>query len=203
MALTSPPIQERRRFGRADAPSRLAIDLLQSERRVAVDAVNVSEAGLCLRLEERLEVRSLVNLQLRPPRGSVRGLRPVRCEGRVAWVMQRLDLRDAPPYLFDVGIEFSDPPAFLRRLIAGRGSHPAARPPTVRAVSLASAVLHGRQYVPTLERATNSRASWHLVIAVDGVPCFSERYPSERAAKAAWEAFRRRQARRAVVTSSS
>jgi hypothetical protein len=199
MALTSTPVQDRRRFGRADAPSRLAVDLLQLERRFAVDAVNVSEAGLCLRLEERLEVRSLVNLQLRPSRGRAGGVRPVRCEGRVAWVIQRLDLREVPPYLFDVGIEFSDPPAFLRRLMAGRGGHPAARPPTIRAVSLASAVLHGRQYVPTLERAANSRASWHLVIAVDGVPCFSERYPSERAAKAAWEAFRRRQARRVAV----
>ena len=194
MALTSTPVQERRRFGRAEAFPRLAIDLLQSERRFSVDAVNISEAGLCLRLQERLEVRSLVNLQLRPPRPG--GPRTIRCEGRVAWVIQRLDLRDSPPYLFDVGIEFPDPPALLRRLMARRGSRPLVRPRAARTVPLSSALIRGRQYVPTLERTTHSRTSWHLVIAVDGVPCFSERHASERAAKAEWEAFRRRQTRR-------
>ena len=198
MALTSTSVQERRRFSRAEVFPRLAIDLLQSERRLSVDAVNISEAGLCLRLAERLEVRSLVNLQLRSLRGTgaARGRYPIRCEGRVAWVIQRLDLRDTPPYLFDVGIEFPDPPALLRRLLAGRGSRALVRPRAARTVPLSGATIRGRQYVPTLERTTNSRTSWHLVIAVDGVPCFRERHPSERAAKAAWEAFRRRQTRR-------
>ena len=198
MVLAFTSVQERRRFSRAESFPRLAIDLLQSERRLAVDAVNVSEAGLCLRLAERLEVRSLVNLQLRPPRGTggPRGKHPIRCEGRVAWVIQRLDLRDTPPYLFDVGIEFPDPPALLRRLMAGRRSRALVQPRAACTVPLSGATIRGRQYVPTLERTTHSRTSWHLVIAVDGVPCFSERYASERAAKAEWEAFRRRQTRR-------
>ena len=202
MALTSTAIQERRRFGRVEHPPRLAIDLLQSNRRLSVNTVNISEAGLCLRLEERLEVRSLVNLQLTPRRpAATRDLRSVRCEGRVAWVIQRLDLRDTPPYLFDVGIEFADPPAFLRRLMAGRAPRPVTRPPTTHTIPLASAVLRGREYMPHLERSAGSRPGWHLVISVDGVPCLSERYPSERAAKAAWDAFRRRQARRVSVAS--
>ena len=209
MALTSAAVQDRRRFSRVEVPPRLAVDLLQSDHRLPVAAVNISEAGLCLRLEERLEVRSLVNLQLTPPRLSrahareaqSRGARAIRCEGRVAWVIQRLDLREAPPYLFDVGIEFADPPAFLRRLMAGRGSRPVSRLPAAHTVPLASAVIHGREYVPRLERSAGLRSGWHLIISVDGVPCLSERCVSERAAKAAWEAFRRRQARRVSVAS--
>ena len=226
MAFTSTAVQDRRRFGRVEVPPRLAVDLLQPDRRLSADAVNISEAGLCLRLEERLEVRSLVNLQLTPSRAGAarnlshlsrlsrahareahareapsRGARAIRCEGRVAWVIQRLDLRDEAPYLFDVGIEFADPPAFLRRLMIGRGSRPVSRLPAAHTVSVASAVIRGREYVPRLERRAGARPSWHLIISVDGVPCLSERYLSERAAKAAWEAFRRRQARRVSVAS--
>ena len=217
MAVISTAVQERRRFSRVEAPPRLAVDLLlQADHRLSADAVNISKAGLCLRLEERLEVRSLVNLQLTPLRAgaarnlsrahareaSSRGGRAIRCEGRVAWVIQRLDLRDAPPYLFDVGIEFADPPAFLRRLMIGRGSRSVSRLPATHAVPVASAVIHKREYVPRLERSPGSRLGWHLVISVDGVPCLSERYLSERAAKAAWETFQRRQARRPVAVSS-
>ncbi len=219
-------VQDRRQFSRAEAPLRLAVDLLQPDHRLSADAVNISEAGLCLRLEERLEVRSLVSLQLTPLRAGAarnlprlsrlsrshareaqsreaqsRGVRAIRCEGRVAWVIQRLDLRDEAPYLFDVGIEFADPPAFLRRLMIGRGSRSVSRLPAAHTVSVASAVIHRREYVPRVERSTGSRSGWHLIISVDGVPCLSERYLSERAAKAAWEAFRRRQARRVPVAS--
>src|SRR3989338_3876527 len=158
MAFTSTAVQDRRRFSRVEVPPRLAVDLLQSDHRLTVDAVNISEAGLCLRLEERLEVRSLVNLQLTPPRsGAVRNVRAIRCEGRVAWVIQRLDLRDEAPYLFDVGIEFADPPAFLRRLVIGRGSRPVSRLPAAHTVPPASAVLRGRGYVQRPERRTGLR----------------------------------------------
>ena len=202
MALTSSALQDRRRFSRVEPPPRLAVDVVQSDHRLSVDTVNVSEAGFCLRLRERLEVRSLVNLQVTPRDGGTSGARPVRCEGRVAWVIQRLDLRDAPPYLFDVGIEFADPPAFLRRLAARSAGRPAAALQPPRTVVPASAVIHGREYVPRLERSPGPRPGWHLIIAVDGVPCLSERHGSERAAKAAWDAFRRRQSRRTVAASS-
>ena len=58
-----------------------------------------------------------------------------------------------------------------------------------------------RNALPRLERSPGPRPGWHLIIAVDGVPCLSERYGSERAAKSAWDAFRRRQSRRVSVTS--
>jgi len=54
----------------------------------------------------------------------------------------------------------------------------------------------GRDFTPRLERASSRPPRWHLVVSVDGVPCFSAHYPSERAAIAAWAKFKRQQARR-------
>ena len=195
MALASTAVQERRRSNRAEPPPRLAVDLLRSDRHLTLDPVNISEAGLCVRLKERLEVRSLINLQLTPSRSpAARVAKPVRCEGRVAWVIQRLDLRDTPPFLFDVGIEFARPPAILRRLMTGRRAARKVQP--AKTVELDGAVIRGRQFVPKVERTPGLAQPWHLVISVDGVPCFSERFGSSAAVKAGWRAFRRRQARR-------
>jgi hypothetical protein len=193
MAFASTAVQDRRRFARLEAPSSLAVDLVQSDRRLAVDAVNVSHAGLCLRLEERLEVRSLVNLQVT----TAHAARPVRCEGRVAWVIQRLDLRETPPYLFDVGIEFANPPSFLRRLTGSRVQRQAARAlAAVRLVPIEPVRIRGREFIPRLERTPGVKPEWHLIVLVEGIPCFGERFLSERAARAGWESFRRRQARK-------
>jgi hypothetical protein len=121
----------------------------------------------------------------------------VRCTGRVAWVIQRLDLRERPPFLYDVGVEFVDPPPMLRQLMAQQGIALAAlRGRSVRERPLASSVIRGRQFVPRLERASNHPLRWHLVVTVDGVPCFSHHYPSKRTAMAAWATFKRQQAKR-------
>jgi len=111
--------QERRRFPRTAAAARLSINLVHPHA-ASVSHVNYSEGGLCLRLDESLEVRSLIRLQVAGARASAGQRRPVECTGRVAWVIQRMDLRSMPPFLFDVGIEFVDPPPLLRRLIARR-----------------------------------------------------------------------------------
>ena len=198
MALHAPSIQERRKFPRRDGAGRLSINLLRPQGAVSADGMNVSEAGVCVRLEEMLEVRSLIRLQFAtPPRESQRKPRLLECAGRVAWVIQRSDLRERPPFLFDIGIEFVDPPPTLRKLLAQRSSRlgaPAVRlsqTSTVEPVSIRS-----RAFVPRLERESNHPLRWHLVVSVDGVPCFSGRYASERAALEAWGRFKRQQARR-------
>ncbi|MBI1992263.1 MAG: PilZ domain-containing protein, partial [Candidatus Omnitrophica bacterium] len=116
MTLTATSLRERRKFPRHEPPPRFDASLLLPQGAVPAHSINVSEGGLCVRLEETLEVRSLVRLQLTPVEGSGsgRGQRPMECAGRVAWVIQRLDLRSAPPFLFDVGVEFVDPPPLLR-----------------------------------------------------------------------------------------
>ena len=190
-------IQERRRFPRSEAAVRFAINLLRPQGLIAVNSVNFSEGGLCLRLEEALDVRSLVRLQVTPARSNAaRGSRCLECTARVAWVVQRLDLRDTPPFLYDIGIEFVDPPAVLRRLIARGAGLTALKTHAVRAKTLESAVVHGRCFIPRLERESNHPPRWHLIVSVGGVPCFSARYPSDRAAMLAWAQFKRRQARR-------
>ena len=138
-----------------------------------------------------LEVRSLVRLQLTPANGG-QGRRPVRCTGRVTWVVQRLDLRGAPPFLFDTGIELVDPPAVLRQAAAQAGAGPALPRRGVRSTKLGAVVVRGREYVPRVEHSAGPPPRWHLVVRAEGVPCVSEHYPSERAALAAWARFRRR-----------
>ena len=199
MTLTSAPIQERRKFSRSDSPPRLAINLLQPHGAIAASSVNFSEGGLCLRLQEMLEVRSLVRLQFTPgAAGAIRAGHPVEFTGRVAWIIQRLDLRDRPPFLFDIGIEFVDPPPMLRKLMVQSGARltAALKAQALRTKTLDSSMIRGRCFIPRLERESSQPPRWHLVVSIDGVPCFSARYPSERAAMMAWIQFKRRQAKR-------
>lgn len=198
MTLPSTSIEERRKFPRSDFPLRLDVSLLRPEGSTPANPVNASEGGLCFRLEETLEVRSLVRLQLTPERvGAARGLRSLECAGRVAWVVQRLDLRTTPPFLYDVGVEFVDPPPILRQWVLQRSGgllFEKRRIPRER--RLQPATIRGRLFVPRLEHESNHPPRWHLVVSVDGAPCFSGHYAGERAAVAAWDQFKRREARR-------
>lgn len=198
MPLAITPVQERRKFNRTESAGQFAINLLQPHGAVEAEHVNVSEGGLCLRVQEPVEVRSLVRLQVTPESATpLRARRPMTCTGRVAWVNQRLDLRTIPPFLYDVGIEFVDPPPLLRQLMAARGVElPPLKRRALQEKSPASATIRGRRYAPRVERTSTRPPRWHLVISVDGVPCVSEHYPSERAATTAWSRFKRRQARR-------
>jgi hypothetical protein len=170
----------------------LAINLLQTDRVMAATGVNLSGGGLCLRLQEPVEVRSIVRLEFAPSR------RLVTCLGRVCWVIQRLDLREAPPFLYDVGIEFVNSPPLLRQLLARQGIRVATSSvPRSRHRAPEPAAIRGRAYLPRLEHLPGPLSRWHLVVSVDGVPCFSQRYPSERIALAGWARFKRQQARSA------
>ena len=176
MARIATTIQERRRFTRHGA-LRCSIDLLRSSGPVAAESVNVSEGGLCIRLDQMLEVRSLVQLQLTPDRKS----RPMPCRGRVTWVMQRLDLRDMPPLLFDTGIEFVDPSPSLRQFLIRQGVElMSTKSASARQKRLEPSVIRGRTFVPRLDRTATRPSRWHLVVSVDSMACFSGHFPSER-----------------------
>ena len=189
MALTSAAVQDRRRFTRGEPFSHFEVNLLKPSGAVPAESVNVSEGGLCVRLGEMLEVRSLVQLQLTLTSARAR---PMRCTGRVTWVMQRLDLRTSPPFLFDAGIELINPPPPLRQLAAPPAVAEKHRSASHRK-TLGAAVVRGREFIPRLERAAGR---WHLVVSVDGVPCFSEHFSSERTAADGWTRFKRQQAKR-------
>ncbi|MBI4341014.1 MAG: PilZ domain-containing protein [Candidatus Omnitrophica bacterium] len=188
--------QERRHFARASWPGLLGVSLLQPTGVGPINHVNVSEGGLCLRLPAMLEVRSLVRLQLAPG-GLARRWRPIECTGRVAWVTQRLDLRAMPPYLFDVGIEFVEAPHRVHQWMTQLEGKQriAERPVSTKNKQAAAAVIKGRRFEPTLICDGSAPARWHLIVAIESVPCFSHHYPTNREALAAWEQFKRQQSR--------
>ena len=79
--------------------------LIRAEGHVAFmpcQPQNVSVGGVCLRLNEDMELRSEVDIQLVAPELS----HPIQCHGRVNWTTARLDVRPQPPVPYDIGIEF-------------------------------------------------------------------------------------------------
>ena len=185
-------LDDRRHIPRVDTRARVEINLLQPSFRLEANSINLSEGGMCVRIQKSLEISSRVRMRLFPTEAA----RPLLCAGRVAWVVQRLDLRDIPPFLYDVGLEFVDPSRALRQFAAGAGValKSSGRRPS-RASALQAAVIRGRQYIPKLEKDPSSSTSWHLVVQVEGTPCFSHRYSSQRDAIQSWEQFKRRTTR--------
>jgi len=190
-------LKDRRQSTRAVWPADVAIHVLEPSGLAPIDHVNVSEGGLCLRLPAMLEVRSLIRFQLASGgAGTANRLWPTECTGRVAWVTQRLDLRNMPPYLFDIGVELVKPPRFLARLVSqkpqtGRENGEAAS----STKHLSAVTIRGRRLVPRIMRDGEKPTPWHFIVSVDDSPCFSRRFSSESAAFAAWQQFQRKQAR--------
>lgn len=188
-------LEDHRRTARIKFQGRVELALPHRAERLAGSSLNLSEGGACVRVQEALDVRSPVTMRLFAPPHS----RPVECLGRVVWVVQRLDLRSAPPFLYDVGVEFIKPPARLRALASDRGLAARGLPAAGKVVthqSLQPATIRGRVYEPRLVHELGEQASWHLVVKVDGAPCFSQRYPAEREGLQAWSQFKRQMARR-------
>ena len=197
--LASAPTQERRAAPRVPFHGSVTLEVLSSSLRVATQAVNFSERGVCLRVQEALDINSRLRLQLHDQHRK----RPLACQGRVSWVVQRLDVREAAPFVYDIGVEFIDPPNLLKRLASRLGVAlvmPAARNGADR--TLRPAAIRDRLHVPQLTRERSERSErgvssrWHLVVTVDGSPCFSRRYASAREALEAWRRFKRQAALR-------
>ena len=188
---TRPPRQsrqERRRFPRTNPPVGLNVSLVKPTHATVVNSLNAGPSGLCLRVQEALEIHSQVRLALNWARH-----RELACSGRVAWVTQRLDLRSAPPFLYDVGIEFVSPPTALKQWFsAGKRSIVKKTFADGRTRKMEPWSAGGREFVPRLSRGEDA-APWHLIVRVDGAPCFSGHYKSEREALASWVRFKRKQ----------
>ena len=183
------PVEERRTALRVELPGRVEIAVPHLPTRLEASSLNLSERGICVRLQETLEVRSDVRLRLFVEAAR----RPVECDGRVAWVVQRLDLRDAPPFLYDVGLEFVKPSPRLRQFAARIGVllRPSRSAPTQNGL-LQPVTIRQRCYVPRLKQEPAGIDRWHLVVTVDGAPCVSARCASTREAIESWQRFKRR-----------
>ena len=180
-------VPEQRKSARVDLKALVEVqpDASQSNR-LKGNSLNLSDGGICLRLEAALELRARIRLRLFP-----HAKRPVECAGQVSWVIQRRDLRDSPPFVYDVGVKFIEPPAKLRRMLGVRDC--LSLRPTVterpRQPLLEPVTVNERRYIPHLDRESSS-GLWHLTVWVDGVPCFSHRYPTQRESLKAWDTFR-------------
>lgn len=190
--MSSTITQERRKLTRVGFQGRVEIDPViphLNGQRLALQAhsVNLSEGGLCVRLEHELAIRSRVILRLfTPPRK-----RPFECNGRIAWVVQRLDLRTTPPFLYDVGVEFLSPSVSLRQFAVRLGLPFKPIERAAQRLQLPAATIRDRQYTATLEQERARSQQWHMIVMVDGTPCFGQRCESLQDAKAAWLRFRR------------
>ncbi len=191
---------DRRRFPRSAAIPRFLIGLRKAEGLVSATSVNVSEGGLCLRMRQPLDVRSIVQLSLTPQSG--RPAQPMVCAGRVVWVMARQDLAGAARMVYDIGLEFIAPPPALRQLLSPSGARTAE---PIHRARVPEVVIRQRRYVPRLERESAQDLSWHLIVDVEGNACFSGRFATRREALGAWERFQRQRAhsRRAPVTTGA
>ena len=191
-------MRERRNVSRVEFQRRVELLAPKLQTGAEASSLNVSEGGLCLRIQQTLEIRSSVTLRVfaQPRR------KPFECMGRVAWVVQRRDLRDAPPFLYDVGVEFVGSPACLRAIVSKiglplkpsrvqRDDASTVDRPSIRAVLFQPVIVHGRCYQPHVKREPPPNNRWHLVITVDGAPCFSHRYALARDARQSWEQFKR------------
>lgn len=202
MSIGIETLQERRKIPRVEFQGRVELEAPPRPTHLAASSLNLSEGGICVRLQESLEVRSSVTLRLfAQPRS-----RPFECAGRVAWVVQRLDLRSAPPFLYDVGVELLNPSSRLRQF-ASRVGFTLRPSPAVRVIAqsrqlskrvsrnvLQPATINGRCYEPRVVQEPSASMPWHLIVVVEGAPCFSRRCPSEREAIASWKQFRRQAA---------
>ncbi len=189
--------EERRRLTRVDFQGRVEINPLEPLTNgrplfFQANSLNLSEGGVCVRLEQELAIHSRVAMRiLASPRRQ-----PLACHGRVAWVIQRLDLRTDPPFLYDIGVEFINPPVRLRQFASRLGLvlKPASRVSATQK-GLQPVIANGRRYVPQLQQDDSANRRWHLVVTVEGAPCFSQRYATRQEALAAWREFQRQRRR--------
>ena len=97
-----PPSDDKRQAPRSSFDGQALIRTADRATFMPCEPRNMSIGGMCLRLDEEVELQSDVEVQL------VSGDSPhtIQCHGRVNWTTARLDVRAQPPIPYDVGIEF-------------------------------------------------------------------------------------------------
>jgi hypothetical protein len=106
--------EERRRFPRAEFPCKIIIS--SPLRLLTSHTENIGEGGIRVILEEKLDPFTVVGLELFFERE-----RPIKCRGRVVWVVEKVNPIERIPLLFDTGIEFTKisecDREYIRRLV--------------------------------------------------------------------------------------
>ena len=91
--------KERRKAPRAVIPCKIIV--LSPDHQLVSHTENISSYGIRVILEEELVVFDLVGLEL-----FLKKETPIRCEGRVRWVIKKINPLEGQPTMFDTGIAF-------------------------------------------------------------------------------------------------
>jgi len=90
---------ERRIFPRADFPCKIKI--ISKKNILVSHTENISKGGIRVILEEKLNYFEIVSLELFFKKDE-----PIKCEGRIAWVIEKMNPLEGQPIMFDTGIAF-------------------------------------------------------------------------------------------------
>lgn len=92
---------ERRKFPRASFPCKIIVG--SPLRLMTSYTQNIGEGGVRVILEEKLEVYKPVSLELFFSREN-----PVKCKGRIVWVVEKVNPVENTAITFDTGVEFTN-----------------------------------------------------------------------------------------------
>lgn len=90
---------ERRKFPRVVFPCKIVVG--SPIRLLTTHTENIGGGGIRVILEEKLDIFTVVGLELFLERE-----KPIKCRGRIKWVVEKVNPLERYPLLFDTGIEF-------------------------------------------------------------------------------------------------
>jgi|GEM_PF-384081 c-di-GMP-binding flagellar brake protein YcgR len=106
--------RDKRQFIRASFPCKVTI--YTPQRRVLnIYTQDLSEGGMRIICEEKLEISSLVGLRVYLDKETA-----VDCQGRIVWVLEKPDSLIETSFLYDTGVEFYDMTEEDKRVIGDR-----------------------------------------------------------------------------------
>lgn len=91
--------QDRRKFLRADFPCKIVVG--SPIRLLVSHTENISEGGIRVFLEEKLSAYTNVSMEIFFEKD-----RPIKCKGKIMWVVERINPIEKKAILFDTGIRF-------------------------------------------------------------------------------------------------
>ena len=93
-----------RKFPRVSYKCRILVCRDDKESLIDTCIENIGQGGICVSLTEEIKIFDKVNLEVFIGEGQ----QPVRCRGKVVWVVKGGSDKDPSAVLYDTGIEFID-----------------------------------------------------------------------------------------------
>ena len=93
--------QERRKFPRALFPCKIILG--SPVRLITSHTENIGEGGFRVLLEEKLSVFTNVGVEIFLEKD-----KPIKCKGRIVWVVEKVNPLAGESLMFDTGVEFTD-----------------------------------------------------------------------------------------------